>query len=45
METTDPMIGIILVASATALVALGFAIYFWFQDKQEEKAKRQIQKQ
>lgn len=28
IETTDPLIGVILVGSAIALFGLGFAIYF-----------------
>ena len=35
----EPIDVIILVAGFTLMLALGFAIVFWFQDKKEEKAK------
>ena len=35
----EPIDVIILVAGFTLMLALGFAIFFWYQDKQEEKAK------
>jgi len=41
----EPIDIINLVAVSTLVVAIGFAIFFWYQDKQEKKAKQQIQKQ
>lgn len=38
--------GIYVFATATVAVVAGvFALFFWYQDKKEEKAKQQIQKQ
>lgn len=37
----EPIDVIILVAGFTLMLALGFAFFFRYQDKQEEKAKQQ----
>lgn len=40
-----PMDVVIIAAGLTFLAALCFAVFFRYQDKQEEKAKQQVQKQ
>ena len=37
----EPIDIINLVAASTLVAALGFAVFFRYQDKQEEKAKQQ----